>query len=290
MPAIKRNNWTAMFNYNVGPQTFEDMQDSVLDQFSRYFLAMHSAGFLLKDTITKDVGLGVVVPPQLALFATGMIAPVLGETIALDVADATHPRLDRIEVEFFEEDGESGTNETGDTIIINKNITASVSISKGTPAASPSVNATTANKLSLGVVLVEANAVTLTDSNLLTDSRYFDTAITSDEVSDITIENNQTDYETGLVFDSPVTKIIYIEYFLYRGSDDSGVTHTGKVNFNYNPYTSTWKRSNEYTGDDCGVEFSVSVGGYLAYTSTDITGLNYVGEMKVLNLKTVARS
>jgi len=103
-----------------------------------------------------------------------------------------------------------------------------------------------------------------------------------------TIANNQTANITGLVFDPTLFRGIKIEYSIYRQTDtaSSGVAQMGQLRFIYNTQAASWSMSDDYAGQNAGVEFSITSLGQIQYTSSDITGANYVGVLKYSLIKT----
>lgn len=105
-----------------------------------------------------------------------------------------------------------------------------------------------------------------------------------------TIANNQSSAAniTGLVFDPALFRGVKIEYSIYRQTDtaSSGVAQMGQLRFVYNTQAASWSMSDDYAGQNCGVEFSITSLGQIQYTSSDITGTNYVGTLKYSLIKT----
>ena len=101
----------------------------------------------------------------------------------------------------------------------------------------------------------------------------------------ISILNNQTAVQplTGLLFDKLATKSFEILFDCYRKTDTalSQVNETGKIYGNYDPVSDTWRVSVNSVFDDAGVSFFITTAGQLQYKSTDITGANYVGTLRV---------
>lgn len=97
---------------------------------------------------------------------------------------------------------------------------------------------------------------------------------------DFTIANNQVAAAnvTGLVFTG---RSFHIDYAIYRQTDTalSGVAQSGQLRGVYNTQSSTWLMSDDYSGQNAGVNFSVTSGGQIQYTSTNIAGANYIGQL-----------
>lgn len=105
-----------------------------------------------------------------------------------------------------------------------------------------------------------------------------------------TIANNQSSLAniTGLLFNPATFRGIKIEYSIYRQTDtaSSARAQIGQLRFVYNTQAATWYMSDDYAGQDAGVTFSITPAGQIQYTSTNITGTNYVGTLKYSLIKT----
>ena len=106
-----------------------------------------------------------------------------------------------------------------------------------------------------------------------------------------TIANNQTlpANITGLVFDPALFRAVELKYSIYRQTDTalSAKAQMGQLRFVYNTQAATWFISDDFAGQDAGVEFSInSATGQIRYISSDISGSNYVGTLKYSLVKT----
>lgn len=106
-----------------------------------------------------------------------------------------------------------------------------------------------------------------------------------------TIVNNQSTPAniTGLIFNPTLFRGVKIEYSIYRQTDtaSSAVAQMGQLRFVYNTQAGVWLTSDDYAGQDAGVTFTIdNTSGQIQYTSTDITGTNYVGTLKYSLIKT----
>lgn len=106
-----------------------------------------------------------------------------------------------------------------------------------------------------------------------------------------TIVNNQSTPAniTGLIFNPTLFRGVKIEYSIYRQTDtaSSAVAQMGQLRFVYNTQAGVWLTSDDYVGQDAGVTFTIdNTSGQIQYTSTDITGTNYVGTLKYSLIKT----
>jgi hypothetical protein len=102
--------------------------------------------------------------------------------------------------------------------------------------------------------------------------------------STASIQNNitvPTDV-SACVFDGAVTRAANVTYQVTRKTDDlvTGLVQEGTLLLNYNPNGGTWTLSQTYSCDELGVSFSITNGGQVQYTSSDVTGANYEGVIK----------
>lgn len=97
------------------------------------------------------------------------------------------------------------------------------------------------------------------------------------------IANNQTTLAdvTGLVFNAGTLRSADVQYSIFRISDvnPSGNAETGEMKVLYDNNAGFSLIIGGVLGNS-GVNFSITAGGQIQYTSTDIDPLNYVGVMK----------
>lgn len=101
--------------------------------------------------------------------------------------------------------------------------------------------------------------------------------------SSVTIANNQAVAAnvTDLILDGAEVRSALVEYSLYRKTDTNEVLQSGIFRVQYKPIEMTWLLGAEsYLGDNAGVTFSITSGGQVQYVSDDLTGTNYVGNLK----------
>jgi hypothetical protein len=103
-----------------------------------------------------------------------------------------------------------------------------------------------------------------------------------------TIANNQSSAAsiTGLVFDKTVYITAEVQYTVMRKTDTaaSGVRETGRLLCTYESQENAWNIEplvdTFMTNGPSGITFSITSAGQIQYTSTNITGANYVGKMR----------
>lgn len=107
--------------------------------------------------------------------------------------------------------------------------------------------------------------------------------ITDSETS-FTIANNQSSAAsiTGLLFDPISTRSFSLDYVIYRQTDtaSSALAQVGQLRGVYNTQASTWFMSDDFSGQNAAVTFSIQPSGQIQYSSSNIAGANYVGSLK----------
>jgi hypothetical protein len=151
------------------------------------------------------------------------------------------------------------------------------------------------DNLKSGVLNTATNLAGASDTQIpsaLAAKSYADSIPTTIIVSQtsFTIDNNQTSPVniTGLVFTPTLFRSVKIEYSIYRQTDTAGSARAqiGQLRFVYNTQSSSWLLSDDFAGQNAGVEFSITAAGQIQYTSSNITGTNYVGTLKHSIIKT----
>jgi hypothetical protein len=105
-----------------------------------------------------------------------------------------------------------------------------------------------------------------------------------------TIANNQTVVANvnGLLVDGASTRSFILDYSIYRQTDtaSSALAQVGQIRGVYNTQSTSWVISDDFSGQNAGVTFTVLNSGQIQYTSTNIAGANYVGTLKYAIRKT----
>lgn len=96
------------------------------------------------------------------------------------------------------------------------------------------------------------------------------------------ILNSTLDTEVpGLIFNPSISKTNRIIYRVTRSTDDEAFQEHGVLDFNYNDETNVWEQGREITsGDYAKIEFEVQTNGQVIYTTEELLGLNYEGNIK----------
>lgn len=97
-----------------------------------------------------------------------------------------------------------------------------------------------------------------------------------EEFSEIeqSIVNTGVDVDiTGLIFNKSVHRAISLAYSLYRTSDLEELSQVGQLRVTYKPTAGTFSLSDDFGGDDAGVDFSIDAAtGQISYTSSTVSG------------------
>lgn len=86
----------------------------------------------------------------------------------------------------------------------------------------------------------------------------------------------------GLAMNGAATRALKVSFSLRRKTDTalSEVVQVGEMRIWYNTQAATYNILTDYSGDDCGATFTITAGGQVQVSTTNITGTNYVGEMR----------
>lgn len=96
-----------------------------------------------------------------------------------------------------------------------------------------------------------------------------------------TIANNVSSAAnvTGLNFDPSVVRGAIVDYSIYRSSSNPNeLSETGTMYLAYKSTAATWELAQTYGGSS-GVTFTITNGGQVKYTSSEIGSGSYVGRM-----------
>ena len=85
---------------------------------------------------------------------------------------------------------------------------------------------------------------------------------------------------TDLTFNSTNVKASRILFDVSRRTDTQNVVETGEIFVAYDSEASDWRINTSSVFDDAGVVFTITSGGQVRYTSSDLTGASYSGFMK----------
>lgn len=84
---------------------------------------------------------------------------------------------------------------------------------------------------------------------------------------------------TGLVFDNASVRSVIVQYSIYRVTNSNELAETGQIFLVYKNNANTWTLSRQFFGDDAGVTITINASGQLQYTSTNVAGTGYSGEL-----------
>ena len=146
-----------------------------------------------------------------------------------------------------------------------------------TPGAFTQTEPTTSQRwiIRLGIAISSTQVMILQDQGM--------TAFFNEEVqANVTIDNNQVSVAnvSNLVFDGAVAKKFIVDYGLYRSTDTTSLAQAGRLRGVYNEEDAEWYLSDDYSGQNAGVTFSITNGGQIQYTSSNMSGTGYVGTLE----------
>jgi hypothetical protein len=129
--------------------------------------------------------------------------------------------------------------------------------------------------------IILGKAISATEILVLPDlaaSAEFNREVT---ISGATITNNQASPTavTGAIFDG--FRAAIINYSIYRSTDSNEASQVGQLRLSYKTTANTWSLSDDFSGDDAGVTFSIDVTGQLLYTSSNLAGTGYVSKLQL---------
>lgn len=135
-----------------------------------------------------------------------------------------------------------------------------------------------------GVYIVIAGKAISATEILINPDLGVSTEFNTGAVEAITIDNNVSTPTniSGLVFDGATYQSVVLTYSIYRKSDDTAEekSQVGQLRLTYKTQNSSWSISDDFSGEDAGVDFSVTSSGQVQYVSSNFTGANYSGSFK----------
>lgn len=95
------------------------------------------------------------------------------------------------------------------------------------------------------------------------------------------INNNQASPTNiiGLAFDGATVRYAIVDYAIYRTTSTNELAEGGQLFLIYKNTANTWTIEREFQGDNAGVIITVNNAGQLQYTSTNVSGLSYTGQI-----------
>jgi hypothetical protein len=96
------------------------------------------------------------------------------------------------------------------------------------------------------------------------------------------LANNQSSASdvTGMVFNGASIRSLEISYSIYRNTSSSELMERGTLLLAYKPVADTWSIVNTFAFDDAGITFTITNAGQVQYTSSNMSGTGYVGNVK----------
>lgn len=97
-----------------------------------------------------------------------------------------------------------------------------------------------------------------------------------------TIANNQSSAQdvTSAFFDPLLARAIEVSFNTYRSTSTNELAATGTIYLAYLTIAGTWEISCDSTFSNAGLTFDITDAGQLTYTSSNLAGTSYSGNMK----------
>lgn len=89
---------------------------------------------------------------------------------------------------------------------------------------------------------------------------------------------------SGLIFDKTRVKAARMFYSIDRQTDTQNVNECGELYVMHDAVADDWKIKRRGNFDSGGVDFSIDSSGQVSYESSDITGPNYAGTLRVKDI------
>ena len=159
-------NFADLARYLWKAADFDAWQNFLEAEKTEQSKGLRSSGVIYGCDVTVNANLTVNIAAGLVLFPSGILVEVSAQTLALNAADVTNPRLDRVELVYSLADGPTVTNIDNQAKVLYRTHVATASKNTGTPAGSPAANTLTVGNLSLAIISVAANQVTLISGNI----------------------------------------------------------------------------------------------------------------------------
>lgn len=277
-------NFTALNNYAVQPLDMSEFQAFMFDQLRTLMKEGRSPGVISGCEITPGAGLSVNISAGLIMLPDGrIVASSAVINYALDAADPTNGRIDRLEMDFTVENNRSGTNEDGDAVVVTKNHI--VALSKLTGVADGNLNpqAKSAAKVSIGTIHVLALATTLSQSLINQSPKSRDLSSNKKPLLLASIANNQAAATNllGFTFDKTKHKQVYLSGDVYREDAGQSATMRATMLLTLDIRTDEWVFIPSTEGMDTGVTFSFDQASQtIQYQSTNYGGADYLSAAK----------
>lgn len=153
-------------NYTWQAEDFELFQTYRQSSIAEILADTRTVGILWGGQITVVAGLEIQIAAGAALFSNGQLVTWQNQNVTLATANGVNPRIDRIELAYSLVNNTQVTNNANAEVYLDQLFAANGFDNVGTPAGSPVAPTLTVGNISIGLVSVAANQVTLLSGNI----------------------------------------------------------------------------------------------------------------------------
>jgi hypothetical protein len=123
------------------------------------------------------------------------------------------------------------------------------------------------------------------DFNISAHLKGIDMALANAEIETrgvVALNNNQSSATniTELLFNGAVVRSVAIEFSIDRATSANEKASSGLITLTYNSRLSNWSILIESDNSNAGIVFDCTTGGQIQYTSDNLTGSGYIGQMR----------
>lgn len=92
---------------------------------------------------------------------------------------------------------------------------------------------------------------------------------------------------SGMTFDKSEIHSVFFDYSIERTTDSNSARETGRVSLTVNSVTDAWEIEQISFFSGAGVVFYVDSSGEVSYSSDDLPGTTYSGQIRITNIVTI---
>jgi hypothetical protein len=163
---LGRINFANLDNYTIHGSGL-DLGEQYWENAVKELIGSRQAvGLIYGGAVTVVSALTVNIAKGLVLFNNGQLVAFDSQNVTLSAANGSNPRYDRIELAYSLANNTAGVDNDNNPVTLDKIHVGTAAALAGTPAGSPVAPTRTSGKLSLALIHVAANQVTLTSPDI----------------------------------------------------------------------------------------------------------------------------